>query len=50
MHKIEKKNRDYIFSLRLNKNHNNLIEQTARINDVSKARVVEDALNKYYNI
>ena len=39
-----------MYSIRLNDNHNKLISTSASLNNCSKARVMEDALNKYYNI
>ena len=39
-----------IFSIRLTDKHINLIQVSAFLNKCSKAKVVEDALNRYYDI
>ena len=39
-----------MYSIRLNDRHNKLISTSASLNNCSKAKVMEDALNKYYNI
>ena len=39
-----------MYSIRLNDQHTKLISTSASLNNCSKARVMEDALNRYYNI
>jgi hypothetical protein len=40
----------HLYSVRLNDKHSELISTSASLNNCSKAIVIEDALNKYYNI
>jgi hypothetical protein len=38
------------FTVRLNDQHTDLLNKSAVINKCSKAKVLEDSLNAYYNI
>ena len=38
------------YTVRLNDLHTNLLKTSALLNKCSKAKVVEDALNRYYDI
>jgi hypothetical protein len=40
----------HMYSIRLNDQHDTLIKTSATVNNCSTARVMEDALNRYYNI
>ncbi|MFT4646120.1 MAG: hypothetical protein ACI9WV_001903 [Patiriisocius sp.] len=39
-----------IYSIRLTDKHTALLQASASLNKCSRAKVMEDALNKYYNI
>lgn len=40
----------HMYSIRLNDQQTKLIKASATLNNCSKAKVMEDALNRYYNI
>ena len=39
-----------IYSIRLSDKHTTMLQRTANINKCSRAKIVEDAINEYYQI
>ena len=48
--KIEKNKKNNMYSIRLSDEHSNLLKASAVYNSCGRAKVVEDALNKYFNL
>lgn len=48
--KIEKSIKSNLYSIRLNDEHNKLLNASSVYNECSKAKVVEAALNSYFNL
>lgn len=48
--KILKRTKNNFYSMRLNDEHTRLIKASAIYNECSGAKVIEDALNRYFNL